>query len=259
IQYYRRAVQIDPQYARGHTNLGNILNDVGRPDEATACYRKALEVDPTYAWAHFDLANMLRDAGRMDEAIEHYRQYLAVDPTHPYVAHLVRADLVRKGRGEELRQQWKKELEADPPGHDAWFGYAELCLFLGHEEEYRQARKDLLRRFGATSDPYVAERTARTILLLPAAEDEMQGAVALAERAVAAKATTPQWIYPYFLFAQGLAEYRQGHFDSTIAIMRADAGTVMGPSPRLVIAMAQFRKGQEEEARKTLAAESSSF
>jgi serine/threonine-protein kinase len=154
-----------------------------------------------------------------------------------------------------VRQKWKKELEADPPEHDAWFGYAELCLFLGQEEEYRRARQDLLRRFGATNDPYVAERIARTILLLPASEDELRTAVALAERAVAAKSTTPQWIYPYFLFAQGLAEYRQGRFDSTISIMRADAGTVMGPAPRLVIAMAQYRKGQEEEARKTFAAE----
>ncbi|HJZ91232.1 MAG TPA: serine/threonine-protein kinase [Gemmataceae bacterium] len=255
IRYYRRAVQIDPQYARGHTNLGNILNDLGRMDEATACYGRALEVDPNYAWAHFDLANMLRDAGRMDEAIEHYRQYLAVDPTHPYVAHLVRADPVRKGRGEELRREWKKELEADPPGHDAWFGYAELCLFLGHEDEYRRARQELLRHFGTTSDPYVAERVARTVLLSPAAEDETHAAVALAERAVAAKATTAQWIYPYFLFAQGLAEYRQGRLDSTISIMRGDAGTVMGPAPRFVIAMAQYRKGQTEEARATLAAE----
>src|SRR5262249_19234693 len=94
-----------------------------------------------------------------------------------------------------------------------------------------------------------------TVFLSPAAEDELQTAVALTQRAVAAKATTAQWIYPYFLFAQGLAEYRQGRFDSAISIMRADAGTVMGPAPRLVIAMAQYRKGQEEEARKTFAAE----
>jgi serine/threonine-protein kinase len=259
IGYYHRAVQIDPHYARGHTNLGNILNDMSRMDEATVCYRRALEVDPTYARAHFDLANMLRDAGRMDEALAHYREYQAVDPTDPYVAHLLRADLVRQGRGEELRREWKKELEADPPEHDAWFGYAELCLFLGHEDEYRQARQDLLRRFGASTDPYVAERIARTILLLPAAEDELQAAAALAQRAVAAKATTAQWIYPYFLFAQGLAEYRQGRFDSAISIMRADAGTVMGPAPRLVIAMAQYRKGLEEEARATLAREITRF
>jgi serine/threonine-protein kinase len=255
IEYYRRAVEIDPQYARGHTNLGNILNDMGRMDEAMACYRRALEVDPSYVWAHFDLATTLRDAGRLDEAVEQYRQYHAIDPTHPYVEHILRADPVRKGRGENVRQEWKKELEADPPQHDAWNGYAELCLFLEQEEEYRRARKDLLRRFGATDDPYVAERVARAILLLPAAEDELRTAVALAERAVAAKATTPQWIYPYFLFAQGLAEYRQGHFDNAISIMRGDAGTVMGPAPRLVIAMAQSRKGQDEEARKTFAAE----
>ncbi len=89
--------------------------------------------------------------------------------------------------------------------------------------------------------------------MFPASENELQSATALAERAVAAKATTAQWIYPYFLFAQGLAEYRQGRFDSAIAIMSAEAGTVMGPSPRLVTAMAKHGKGQREEARKTLA------
>src|SRR5262249_49000199 len=157
-----------PRYARGHTNLGNVLNDLGRLEEATACYRKALEADPTYAWAHFDLATMLRDTGRMDEALKHYRQYQAVDPSHPYVSHVVRAELVRQGRGEALRRQWEDELKADPPDHDAWFGYAELCLFLGDEAGYRRARHDLLRRFGATNDPYVAERVARTVLLFPA-------------------------------------------------------------------------------------------
>src|SRR5205814_235858 len=169
-------------------------------------------------------------------------------------ANIVRADLVSRGRGEEVRREWKKALEANPPDHDAWFGYAELCLFLGDEAEYRRARQDLLRRFGASSDPGVAERTSRAVLLLPAAEDELQVAAALAERAVAAKATMPQWIYPYFLFAQGLAEYRQGRFDSAIAIMSAEAGTVMGPAPRLVVAMAEYRNGQKEAARATLAA-----
>jgi serine/threonine-protein kinase len=257
--YYRRAVKIDPQYARGHTNLGNILKAADQVEEAIACYRKALEVDPDYAWAHYDLANTLREAGRRDEAIKHYRRFHALDPSNTHVANILRADLVWRGRGEEVRREWKKALEADPPGHDAWFGYAELCLFLGDEAEYRRARQDLLRRFEATSDAYVAERTARSILLLPAAGEELQTAVALAERAVAAKATTPQWIYPYFLFAQGLAEYRQGHFDSAISLMSAEAASVMGPAPRLVVAMAEYRNGQKEEARQTLAATISSF
>jgi serine/threonine-protein kinase len=258
-EYFRRAVRIDPLYARGHTNLGNVLRDAGQVDEAMACYHKALEVDPDYAWAHFDLANTLRDLGRRDEALEHFQQFHALDPGNSHVANILRADRVWRGQGEELRREWKKELEADPPAHDAWFGYAELCLFLGDEAEYRRARQDLLRRFKDTSDPYVAERTARSILLLPAADDELQAAAALAERAVSSKPTADQWVYPYFLFAQGLAEYRLGRFDSAISIMTGVARTVMGPAPRLVVAMAQHRNGQVEEARETLAAAISSF
>jgi serine/threonine-protein kinase len=91
--------------------------------------------------------------------------------------------------------------------------------------------------------------------LLPPSEDELRTAVALAERAVAAKGTTLEWVYPYYLFAQGLAQYRQGDFESAIATMKTKAGLVMGPCPRLVIAMAQYRPGREQEARTTLVAE----
>jgi serine/threonine-protein kinase len=255
IGYYRWAVQIDPQYARGETNLGNILKDTGQMDEALACYRRALKADPDYAWAHFDLANALTAVGQFDEAFEHYRQFHALGPRIPHVVNVLRCDLVRRGRGEEVRREWQKLLEHDPPDHDAWFGYAELCLFLGHEEEYRRARQDLLRRFGATKDPPVAEKTARAVLLMPPSEEELRTAVTLAECAVAAKSTTLEWVYPYYLFVQGLAEYRQGHFESAISTMQTKAGAVMGPCPRFLIAMAKYRLGDEREARTMLAAE----
>ena len=85
-----------------------------------------------------------------------------------------------------MRAAWKQDLAADPPKHEDWLGYAELCLFLGDEQEYRRARRDLLAQFGAATDPEIAERTGRACLLLPPSEDELRQAVALAERAVAA-------------------------------------------------------------------------
>ena len=39
-------------------------------------------------------------------------------------------------------------LAAKPPEHDDWFGYAELCLFLGDEDDYRRGRRELLEQFG---------------------------------------------------------------------------------------------------------------
>jgi serine/threonine-protein kinase len=70
---------------------------------------------------------------------------------------------------------------------------------------------------------------------------------------VAAKGSTPEWIYRYFLFAKGLAEYRQGRLASAISLMEGEASRVMGPSPRLILAMAQHEQGKKQQARKTLA------
>jgi serine/threonine-protein kinase len=260
IGYYRQALDIDPNYARGHTNLGNFLMDMGQSSEAMDCFRTALKIDANYAWAHLGLANALSASGRFDEAVEHYRQFLADGPTIPHVVNILRSDRVRRGQGEEVRLEWKEALDLDPPQHDAWFGYAELCLFLGDVDEYRSARQDLIRRFGDTTDPNVAEKTARAILLMPPSDaEELRIADALADRAVAAKSTTPEWVYPYFLFAKGLAEYRQGQFASAIADMNTKAGVVLGPCPRLVVAMAKYRLGDEQEARTMLAAEISAI
>jgi len=254
MRYYRQALAIDPNYARGHHNLGNLLRDSKQIKEALESFRTALAIDSNYAWAHLGLAYTLSDLGQDEEALQHYRQFLVSGPAIPHVVNIVRSDLIRQGRGDEVRLEWKKALELDPPNHDAWFGYAELCLYLQNESEYQSAKQDLIRRFGNTTNQFVAEKTARAILLAPPSKDELQTAIDLVDVAVAAKANTPEWVYAYFLFAQGLAEYRQQHYETAITLMEGDAGKVMGPCPRLVIAMAQHRLGDSQEAHDTLAA-----
>ena len=229
------------------------MQDQGRCDEAINHYRKALQLDPDYAWAHHNLANALRAKGRLDEACDHYQQAIRLDPKNPEVQNGVRSVLLRQGRGTEVQVGWRKELDAHPTEHDAWSGYAELCLFLGQQEEYRRARRALLERFGATTSPFIAEPVGRACLLLPGTEDDLGKGATLIDRAVAAKETTQPWIYRYFLFAKGLAEYRQGRLASAISLMEGEAGKVMGPAPRLILAMAQHDLGQKKQARNTLA------
>ena len=161
------------------------------------------------------------------------------------------------GARREGRATWKEELATRPTAHDDWYGYAELCLFLGDEAEYRRARRDLLARFGTATDPYVAERVGRASLLRPGAEDELRQAAALTDLAVDAKGAQYDWVRQYFHFAKELAHYRQGRFDDAIATMTGDASKAaeyLGPSPRLVTAMALYQNGQKDDARTLLAA-----
>ena len=50
------ATRVDPEYAQAWYNLGDLLDDQGRPDAAIECLRKALRVAPDYADAMFNLA-----------------------------------------------------------------------------------------------------------------------------------------------------------------------------------------------------------
>jgi serine/threonine-protein kinase len=261
IAEYEQAGRLDPENPWRHNRLGFTLAwKGGRDDEALAQFREAVRIDPNLGWSHYFLAIALENKGRLDEAADEFREAARLLPEKRAEARRrVRGLLLRLGRGADARAAWKEDLAGNPPRHDDWFGYAELCLFLGDEAEYRRARSDLLAEFGPATDPVVAERTGRACLLLPAAEAELRQAVALTERAVAAGRPGREFAYPYCLFAEGLARYREGRFDEAVELMSGEAGSVMGPAPRLVLALAQYRMNQKDQARETLAAAIASY
>jgi serine/threonine-protein kinase len=257
LESYRRAAALDPASSRMHTALAYALSAWGLYDEAIDHFYAAARLDPNDAVHGIDLAKCLEFRGRHAEALDQYQRAAALDlqgPIGPKVRSELRDALTRRGRGEEARVAWQTVLDANPPGYDAWYGYAEFCLFLGREDEYRRTRRSLIEKFGATSDRSVAARTARACLLLPGTDDELREATALVERAVAVASSTMTTSDPFFLFVRGLAEYRQGRLDPAIATLRGEASRLHGPAPRLVLALALHRSGRVEEARRALAA-----
>ena len=54
-------------------------------DEAIVHYQKALQIKPDYAEAHNNLGNALLQKGRVDEAITHYQKALQIKPDSPEV------------------------------------------------------------------------------------------------------------------------------------------------------------------------------
>jgi len=71
---YAQAIALKPDYAEAHTNLGNTLKELGRSKEAAETFRQALELEPNFAEAHFNLGNTLKELGRLGEAEISYRK-----------------------------------------------------------------------------------------------------------------------------------------------------------------------------------------
>jgi tetratricopeptide (TPR) repeat protein len=69
--HYREAVKLDPEDPTPHFNLGVLLEESGRRDEAVLAYRQAVLRDPDFADAHCNLGLLLESLGRRQEAMRH--------------------------------------------------------------------------------------------------------------------------------------------------------------------------------------------
>lgn len=80
LEAYERARQLDVRHVAVRINLGRLLHESGRYEEAQRVYREALrecEPDPTL---YFNLGVLLEDISRNEEAIDAYLQALGADP-----------------------------------------------------------------------------------------------------------------------------------------------------------------------------------
>ncbi len=83
VQAYRRAVQIDPDFASAHVNLANLLSQSRQFTEAAGHYREALRLNPNHVEAGINLAHALKQLGRTEESIEAYRTATRMTPRRP--------------------------------------------------------------------------------------------------------------------------------------------------------------------------------
>ena len=75
VQFYRRAIEIDPTYASAHFNLGFVHHSRGELEKAMEAYSKCLRHDPRRHDAHRNLAICLL-AVRRDTSLYEARQHL---------------------------------------------------------------------------------------------------------------------------------------------------------------------------------------
>ncbi len=81
-QRLAEAARIGPAPPPLWNNLGITLVELGRTQEAEASYRRAIELDPNFAEAHYNLGCLLHLHGRTDEAIACHQAALTADPSH---------------------------------------------------------------------------------------------------------------------------------------------------------------------------------
>ena len=113
-------VKKDPKNVNAWVELGNLMMDTRRFQEAIDAYTKALELDPRNVNVRADMGTCYRYIGKPDSAVREYKKVLEVDPRHlnarKNMAIVLAYDL---HDNTQAVKEFEKVLEMEPNSPDA--------------------------------------------------------------------------------------------------------------------------------------------
>lgn len=137
VACFRRALELNPDFAEAHYNLANVLHvhEQRNLDEVVASYRRALELKPDIAEAHNNLGEAYRALGKLPEAVGCYRRALELRLDYADALNNLGLACCEQGRFDEAAARYRQALELKPDFAEAHKNLGLLWLLTGNLEQ----------------------------------------------------------------------------------------------------------------------------
>jgi tetratricopeptide (TPR) repeat protein len=129
----RRAIAIDPLYAKGYILAGRVCAAKGQPDLAQSYFEKAQRLDRRDLDGFYFSGRAYYDANRFEPAIEAFEQAARIDPGQSRVYENLGLAQDGLGRFDSAEVSFRRAVEL---AHGAWRPYLTYGAFL-----FRQSRE----------------------------------------------------------------------------------------------------------------------
>jgi TolB-like protein len=127
-----RALALDPDLARAHQVMGDVLRDQHRWTESEASYRRALELSPNDAESHVQYAQMLGRLGLARRALPFAARAAELDPLSPVSPTVLGLLLSQSGDREAGLQRVRATRSLAPDL--LWIASTELVMYLASDD-----------------------------------------------------------------------------------------------------------------------------
>jgi protein O-mannosyl-transferase len=140
---FRRALELKPTFAEALNSLGGHLAGRGRVEEGISYCRRALEINPIYVNALYNLGNAYAGQQRFAEAISYYEEALRLKPRDYEARSNLAQSLAKTGRMDEALAQYRLAWKSKPEDVNLCRNLAAALVRQGKPDEaiglYRQA------------------------------------------------------------------------------------------------------------------------
>ena len=135
IQYFERAIAVQPGNSGAHCNRGLALKQLRQPEAALACLDRAIELDPRSAIAHYSRAEVCKDLGRTDAALASYDEAIAINPGFVHAFYGRGVVLQQSARLDEAVASYDQAIRLRPDHFEAHVNKALSLFSLGRHVE----------------------------------------------------------------------------------------------------------------------------
>lgn len=122
LRHLYASVEEKPEHNDAHDTLGAVLGRMGRTDEAADQFRQAIRIQPNDSEAYCNLGNVLLAQSKFADASVEFRQALRVQPDFTTAHFGLGAALLNLGQTDDAIAQFSETLRLDPsmaPARDA--------------------------------------------------------------------------------------------------------------------------------------------
>jgi serine/threonine protein kinase/tetratricopeptide (TPR) repeat protein len=236
--------------------LVDDLNQAGRHDEAIAASLEMVRLKPDRSRVHQKLAESFRSKGTVDRAIEEYRRAIALDPGSLSCCRELGNLLAREGRWADALGFLARAVELAPSDRLLALQTGTLYLQLGDEAGYRRHALAVLDRFAEKPQ---ASGVITKCCLMSDHPVEVDRAFQIADlafrREVAANPGTID--HGWCQLDMALAEYRRGRHTRAADLLakcrRASTG-IFKVQVEMLLALAYLGMGRKAQAGPLLSA-----
>ena len=144
LEKAEKAIELAPDSFDAQNNMGAILKQLGRSDEAIEYFTKATDIKPDFATAHYNKALACGDSGRFKECIVAAKYAIAFKPDYAEAYNILSSAYIETADFKNAHFTAQRAIQYNENSVDAYINLASVLYILNRYEDGHAALKKAL-------------------------------------------------------------------------------------------------------------------
>ena len=145
INSYQRAIKIKPNFSKAYNNLGLAYKELEKFTESINSYKQAIKINPEYAEAHNNLGVTLKQLGELNESANNYQKAIKINPKYAEAYNNLGNVYNTNEKIDDAILNYKKAIKLNSNFAEAYSNLGNLLNEIGKVDEAKKYEAKLLR------------------------------------------------------------------------------------------------------------------